>query len=88
MRFAFAAQAAGGAPIMMDAASEFAVSAFLGGRARYPAIAATSARMQDRIAATDVEAIGAALAIDARVRREAYAMLGPPRTSTGEALAD
>jgi 1-deoxy-D-xylulose-5-phosphate reductoisomerase len=76
---AYAALDSGGsAPIVLNAANEVAVEAFLGRRARFCDIADVCARTLDRIAATRVGSLDAALAIDAQARRTACAMLGFP----------
>ncbi len=76
---AYAALDSGGsAPIVLNAANEIAVEAFLGGRARFCDIADVCARTLDRSATTRVGSLEAALAIDAQARRTACAMLGLP----------
>ncbi len=77
LKLAYAALESGGsAPIVLNAANEIAVEAFLSRGARFPDIADTCARALDRIATTPVASLDAALAIDARARRAACAMLG------------
>ena len=88
LHLAYAALAAGeSAPIVLNAANEVAVGAFLEGRADYPAIASTCARTLERVPVTCVESVDAALAIDHRARREACAMLGLPQPRGAPALA-
>jgi 1-deoxy-D-xylulose-5-phosphate reductoisomerase len=77
LALAYAALAAGeSAPIVLNAANEIAVSAFLDGKTAFTAIADTCAQVMDRLPATPVDSIDAALAVDAHARREACAILG------------
>jgi 1-deoxy-D-xylulose-5-phosphate reductoisomerase len=77
LALAYTALAAGeSAPIVLNAANEVAVGAFLDGRTAYTAIADTCAQALDRLPVERVDSIDAALAIDASARREACAILG------------
>jgi 1-deoxy-D-xylulose-5-phosphate reductoisomerase len=89
LALAYAALESGGsAPIVLNAANEIAVEAFLGRRAQFRDIADVCAKTLDRIAATRVGSLDAALAIDAQARATACAMLGLPAVvSDGGALA-
>ena len=83
LALAFGALERGGsAPIVLNAANEIAVEAFLGGRARFCEIADVCAKTLDRIAATPVDSLDDALAIDAQARRAACAMLPQSVTHT------
>jgi 1-deoxy-D-xylulose-5-phosphate reductoisomerase len=77
LALAYAALDSGGsAPIVLNAANEIAVEAFLGRRARFCDIADVCARTLDRSATMSVASLEAALAVDAQARRTACAMLG------------
>jgi len=79
LALAYAALDAGGtAPIMLNAANEIAVAAFLAGRARYPDIAATCAATLERLPVHAVSSLDDALASDAEARRFACAHLALP----------
>jgi hypothetical protein len=69
LALAYDALAAGGsAPAVLNAANEVAVAAFLGGRAAFPAIAATCAETLARLPNRPVVELGDALAADAQAR--------------------
>ena len=83
LALAYAALEQGGsAPIILNAANEVAVEAFLGSHARFCDIADVCAKTLDRIAATAVDSLDDALAIDAQARRAACAMLPQSITQT------
>jgi 1-deoxy-D-xylulose-5-phosphate reductoisomerase len=77
LRLAYAALRAGGsATIVLNAANETAVEAFLGGGARFVDIATTCERTLESVHAPAPGCIDEALALDARARATACAMLG------------
>jgi len=82
-----AGQEGGSAPCVYNAANEVAVAAFLGGRARYPAIYATCAATLERVATRAVHTLADALAADAEARRAACAFLDLPADAAGIPLA-
>jgi 1-deoxy-D-xylulose-5-phosphate reductoisomerase len=82
-----ALDAGGAATVVLNAANEVAVAAFLGGRAGYPAIAQTCAETLARVAPRTVATIDDALAADAEARRVACALLRLPADPTGLPLA-
>jgi 1-deoxy-D-xylulose-5-phosphate reductoisomerase len=85
---AYDALAAGGAAtVVLNAANEVAVAAFLGGRASFPAIAATCAETLARTAPRAVASLDDALAADADARRAACALLRLPADASGMPLA-
>lgn len=59
----------GSAPVVLNAANEIAVAAFLEGRVRFTAIAEIVERTLDRIAETSVATLDAVLACDREARR-------------------
>ncbi|MEO5766610.1 MAG: 1-deoxy-D-xylulose-5-phosphate reductoisomerase [Casimicrobiaceae bacterium] len=73
-----ALRAGGSAPIVLNAANEIAVAAFLAGHARYTDIAATCAFALASAAARAVADIDDALALDAAARRAARERLALP----------
>ena len=73
-----ALDACGSAPIALNAANEIAVGAFLGGRARFPDIAATCARTLERLPSRSIESLSDALAADCEARRVACELLSLP----------
>jgi 1-deoxy-D-xylulose-5-phosphate reductoisomerase len=77
----------GAATVVLNAANEVAVAAFLGGRARYPAIYATCAATLERVATRTVHTLADALAADAEARRAACAFLDLPADASGMPLA-
>ena len=88
LELAYAALRAGGAAtIVLNAANEIAVAAFLGGRASYPAIAATCAETLDRVAPRAVRSLDEALVADADARRAACSYLRLPADAAGVPLA-
>ena len=68
----------GSAPIVLNAANEIAVAAFLGGQARYPDIPATCAAVLSGLPARPVADLDDALAIDGQARRAAREWLALP----------
>ena len=66
-----AARAGGGMPTVLNAANEVAVAAFLDGRLRFPAIAASIEETLARCPSNDAGDIDAILALDAEARRHA-----------------
>jgi len=88
LALAYEALAAGGAAtVVLNAANEVAVAAFLAGRARYPAIHATCAATLDRVPPRTVRTLADALAADAEARRTACAYLDLPADAAGVPLA-
>jgi len=88
LALAYDALAEGGAAtVVLNAANEVAVAAFLGGRARFPAIYATCAATLERVATRTVPTLGDALAADAEARRAACAFLDLPADASGMPLA-
>ena len=88
LALAYDALAAGGsAPAMLNAANEVAVAAFLGGRAAFPAIAATCAETLARLPNRPVVELGDALAADAQARQLARQILDLPPDAGGVPLA-
>ncbi|MET0440822.1 MAG: 1-deoxy-D-xylulose-5-phosphate reductoisomerase, partial [Casimicrobiaceae bacterium] len=73
-----ALRAGGSAPIVLNAANEIAVAAFLGGQARYADIPATCAAVLSGMAARPVADLDDALAIDGQARRAARERLALP----------
>jgi 1-deoxy-D-xylulose-5-phosphate reductoisomerase len=73
-----ALRAGGSAPIVLNAANEIAVAAFLAGQARYTDIAATCEALLSRGGARGVADLDDALAIDADARRAARERLALP----------
>ncbi|HEY5862659.1 MAG TPA: 1-deoxy-D-xylulose-5-phosphate reductoisomerase [Casimicrobiaceae bacterium] len=73
-----ALRAGGSAPIVLNAANEIAVAAFLGGQARYADIPATCAAALSGMAARPVADLDDALAIDGQARRAARERLALP----------
>jgi len=87
IRLAYDALAAGDhAPIVLNAANEVAVAAFLAGQAGFTTIAATAAAVLDATPATSIHTLDDALACDAAARRAAHAALRLP-TELSRALA-
>ena len=85
---AYAALRAGGAAtVVLNAANEVAVAAFLAGRAPYPAIPAACAETLERVAPRAVRSLDEALAADADARRAACAYLRLPADAAGIPLA-
>jgi 1-deoxy-D-xylulose-5-phosphate reductoisomerase len=82
-----ALEAGGAAPLVLSAANEVAVNAFLDGHVRYLDIARTcaAALADPALAGAGVESIDDAIAIDGEARRRAAAMLGV--THSPEVLA-
>jgi 1-deoxy-D-xylulose-5-phosphate reductoisomerase len=79
IRLAYDALAAGDyAPIVLNAANEVAVAAFLAGGAAFTAIAATAAAVLEATPATSIHSLDDALACDAAARRAAHARLRLP----------
>jgi 1-deoxy-D-xylulose-5-phosphate reductoisomerase len=79
LALAYAALASGGsAPIILNAANEISVAAFLAGGARFPDIAATCARTLERIPAHPVGSLLDALTADGEARRMACELLAIP----------
>ena len=79
LRLAYDALAAGGtAPAVLNAANEVAVAAFLDGRIRFTAIAATCADVLAAVPAVPAATLDDALAADAAARAAARARLGMP----------
>ena len=78
-----ALDAGGSAPVVLNAANEVAVEAFLGGRARFTDIARACAQALDSMGSAVVDSLEAALAIDAQARRAACAILGLPPARAG-----
>ena len=70
-----AAEAGGGAPVVLNAANEVAVAAFLAGRLPFTGIADLVARALDRLASHPADALEAVLALDRRTRITAEAEL-------------
>jgi 1-deoxy-D-xylulose-5-phosphate reductoisomerase len=88
LALAYDALAAGGAAtVVLNAANEVAVAAFLAGRARYPAIHATCAETLERVPPRTVRTLADALAADAEARRTACAYLDLPADASGVPLA-
>lgn len=88
LALAYDALAAGGsAPAVLNAANEVAVAAFLGGRAAFPAIAATCAETLARLPNRPVVELGDALAADAQARLVARQILDLPPDAGGVPLA-
>lgn len=81
-----ALDAGGGAPIILNAANEVAVAAFLGGRAGFGDIHRSCAAVLDREPVRAVESLADALAVDAAARRSACAVLGLP-PAAGDSLS-
>ena len=76
IRLAYDALAAGDhAPIVLNAANEVAVAAFLAGHAGFDAIAATAATVLESAPATPIHSLDDALACDAGARRAARGVL-------------
>ncbi|MEO8486847.1 MAG: 1-deoxy-D-xylulose-5-phosphate reductoisomerase [Betaproteobacteria bacterium] len=85
---AYAALATGGgSTVVLNAANEVAVAAFLGGRASYPAIHATCAETLARVPLRAVGTLEDALAADAEARRVACQWLKLPADAAGMPLA-
>ena len=82
-----ALDAGGSATVVLNAANEVAVAAFLAGRANYPAIAATCAATLARVPRRAVATLADALDADAEARRAACAILGLPADAAGVPLA-
>jgi len=82
-----ALEAGGTATVVLNAANEVAVAAFLAGRARYPAIHATCAETLSRVPARAADTLADALAADAEARRAACAILHLPADAAGVPLA-
>jgi 1-deoxy-D-xylulose-5-phosphate reductoisomerase len=80
-----ALDAGGSAPIVLNAANEVAVEAFLDGRARFTDIARTCAHALDAVPPVGVASLESAAAIDADARRAACAILGLPPSRAGRA---
>jgi 1-deoxy-D-xylulose-5-phosphate reductoisomerase len=70
-----AAEAGGGAPVILNAANETAVAAFLAGRTPFTGIAELVARALDGVASTRVDSLEAVLALDRRTRAAVEAEL-------------
>ncbi|HET9340238.1 MAG TPA: 1-deoxy-D-xylulose-5-phosphate reductoisomerase [Casimicrobiaceae bacterium] len=88
LRLAYAALEAGGAAtVVLNAANEVAVAAFLAGRASFPAIHATCAATLARVPPRAVDSLDDALEADAEARRAACALLGLPADAAGVPLA-
>jgi len=85
---AYDALAAGGAAtVVLNAANEVAVAAFLAGHAPYPAIHATCAETLERLPPRAAGTIAEALAADAEARRAACSILHLPADASGVPLA-
>jgi 1-deoxy-D-xylulose-5-phosphate reductoisomerase len=82
-----ALEAGGAATVVLNAANEVAVAAFLGGRASYPAIAVTCAETLARVEPREVASLDDALDADAEARRAACALLRLPADASGMPLA-
>ena len=79
IRLAYEALAAGDhAPIVLNAVNEVAVAAFLAGRTKFTAIAATAAAVLDATPLTPIHSLDEALACDGAARRAAHAHLRLP----------
>ncbi len=84
---AYDALAAGGtATVVLNAANEIAVAAFLAGRAPFPAIHATCAETLERMPARTVAALDDALEADAAARGVARGILKLPADAPGVAV--
>ena len=70
-----AAEAGGGAPVILNAANEVAVAAFLEGRVAFTGIADLVARALDGVASTRADSLEAVLALDNRARAAVEAEL-------------
>ena len=66
-----AARAEGGAPVILNAANEVAVAAFLAGRLPFTGIAELVADMLERVESARVDTLEAVLALDRRARENA-----------------
>ena len=85
---AYAALAEGGsATVVLNAANEVAVAAFLAGRAPYPAIHAACAATLARVPHRELDTLADALDADAEARRVACAILELPADADGVPLA-
>ncbi|CAG0986128.1 1-deoxy-D-xylulose-5-phosphate reductoisomerase [Burkholderiales bacterium] len=85
---AYGALAAGGAAtVVLNAANEIAVAAFLAGRASFSAIHATCAETLARMPSREARTLDDALAADADARRTACAILQLPADASGIPLA-
>jgi 1-deoxy-D-xylulose-5-phosphate reductoisomerase len=82
-----ALEAGGAATVVLNAANEIAVAAFLAGGATFPAIHATCAEVLARITPRAVDTLDDALAADADARRVACAILKLPEGAAGVPLA-
>jgi 1-deoxy-D-xylulose-5-phosphate reductoisomerase len=88
LRLAYEALRAGGtATVVLNAANEVAVAAFLGGRAPFPAIAAACAETLERVTPRTARSLDEALDADADARRAACAYLRLPADAAGMPLA-
>ena len=88
LELAYDALGAGGAAtVVLNAANEVAVAAFLAGRAPYPAIHSTCAETLARLPARGAGTLDEALAADAEARRTACAILDLPADAAGVPLA-
>ncbi len=88
LALAYDARDAGGtATVVLNAANEVAVAAFLAGRASYPAIHATCAETLSRVPPRAADTLADALAADAEARRVACAILDLPADAAGIPLA-
>jgi 1-deoxy-D-xylulose-5-phosphate reductoisomerase len=70
-----AAHVGGGAPVVLNAANEVAVAAFLAGRLSFPGIAELVSHTLDAVAGGEVDSLEAVLALDRRARTAAEAQL-------------
>ena len=88
LRLAYDALAAGGAAtVVLNAANEVAVAAFLAGRAPYLSIHSTCAETLSRLPSRTAGTLAEALAADAEARRAACAILDLPADAAGVPLA-
>ena len=79
LRLARAALEQGGsAPVVLNAANEVAVAAFLDGRIAFTAIAELIERALDTVPQTELKAIDDCVSIDVHTRRLVHALIGEP----------